>query len=224
MRGYAAVLTFLGLWMLDSPSALADSDQHDIKGSTLSDLAITVADMGVESWQYPISPSKRLGSPYGPRTRMTSTGKRHFHHGQDIYCEQGENIYAAADGVVAVSLYSRTAGHYITLQHTAHNGLSLQTRYLHLSKRLTRVGHSIKAGELIGRCGSTGQSTGPHLHFEVIVNDKSADPLRFRHDSDLLQCQDIVGSSLTAATQATTQATNRTSLAIPDTKVSNASR
>ena len=126
-----------------------------------------------------------MGSPYGPRTKVFSTGRRLFHHGQDIACVPGENLYASASGVVELSTYSPTAGHYVTIQHADGEEHSIETRYLHLSKRLVRRGALVRAGQVIGRCGNTGQSTGAHLHFEVIVDGKTQVPFRYEKAEDI---------------------------------------
>ena len=90
-----------------------------------------------------------------------------------------------------VSTYSRTAGHYISIQHGDVADQSINTRYLHLSKRLVRTGTSVRAGQVIGKCGSTGQSTGPHLHFEVIIDGKTTPPLRVRLEQDQTTCEQL---------------------------------
>lgn len=160
------------------------------RGAPLKDLVVTLSDLGIKDWQYPMSTVHSVGSPYGPRTKTFSTGTRLFHHGHDIACERGEDIYAVADGIVSVSVYSPTAGHYVTLSHKGDEHVSIETRYLHLSKRLVRHNREVKAGDLIGRCGNTGQSTGPHLHFEVIVDGKTRAPFRHREKKDLHQCEE----------------------------------
>lgn len=160
------------------------------RGAALKDLVVTVADLGIKNWQYPMRTGRSVGSPYGPRTKVFSTGTRLFHHGHDIACIPGEKIYAVADGVVTVSVYSPTAGHYVSLTHRGDENTLIETRYLHLSKRLVRHNKEVKAGDLIGKCGNTGQSTGPHLHFEVIVDGKTQAPFRHREKKDLHQCEE----------------------------------
>jgi len=186
----------LGLQLTDpTESQITEIVSYDVKGLNLSEATVTLADLGVDSWQYPISPFKMLGSQYGPRTRDFSTGRRHFHHGQDIACTEGENIYAVADGTVVISTYSRTAGNYIAISHGTQSEQAVETRYLHLSRRLARNGRKVKAGDIIGRCGSTGQSTGAHLHFEVKLNEKSTQPFRHKQRRDEQQCTDLEGTS-----------------------------
>lgn len=86
-----------------------------------------------------------------------------FHYGLDLGLAIGQPIYAAFDGVVRVSVYNGSYGNLIVLRH--HNGL--ETYYAHMSKRIAQVGDTVKAGQTIGLCGSTGHSYGSHLHFEM---------------------------------------------------------
>jgi murein DD-endopeptidase MepM/ murein hydrolase activator NlpD len=91
--------------------------------------------------------------------------------------DTGDAVYAAFDGVVRVDMPTRMSGGYgnvIVIRHV--NGL--ETYYGHLSKRLVKSGDIVKAGELIGYGGSTGRSTGPHLHFETRYMGQSFDPER----------------------------------------------
>lgn len=98
------------------------------------------------------------------------------HRGVDIPLDRGDTIRAAFDGVVRISTGSRTGGYgnLVILRHS--NGL--ETYYGHLSKRLVEAGEPVKAGEAIGLGGSTGRSTGPHLHFEARYKGKAFDPER----------------------------------------------
>lgn len=102
--------------------------------------------------------------------------RRRPHYGADIALHTGDSIRAAFDGVVRISTGSRTGGYgnLIILRHS--NGL--ETYYGHLSKRFVEAGEPVKAGEVIGLGGSTGRSTGPHLHFETRYKGKAFDPER----------------------------------------------
>lgn len=85
------------------------------------------------------------------------------HYGIDIAAEVGTPVYASENGKVVKSYYSRTYGHVIFIQHKN----KMETVYAHLHKRLVEEGENVKKGEQIGEVGSTGRSTGSHLHFEV---------------------------------------------------------
>jgi murein DD-endopeptidase MepM/ murein hydrolase activator NlpD len=96
-------------------------------------------------------------SPFGLR-------RWKWHYGDDIRLNTGDSVHVAFDGIVRMSRYDRYGyGYYVLVRH--YNGL--ETLYGHLSKRLVKPGDIIKAGDVLGLGGSTGRSTGPHLHFEV---------------------------------------------------------
>ena len=95
-----------------------------------------------------------------------------FHTGVDIGAASGTNIVAAAAGKVIVSTYNNAYGNYVVVDH----GGGMSTLYGHMSKRLVNVGDTVAAGSVLGLVGSTGYSTGPHLHFEVRLNGKHTSP------------------------------------------------
>ncbi|HBI27996.1 MAG TPA: metalloendopeptidase, partial [Peptococcaceae bacterium] len=109
-----------------------------------------------------------ITSRYGPRGGG-------FHSGLDIGAGQGAAVGAAAGGTVSSAGWQGGYGNYVLINHG--NGVS--TRYAHLSSINVSSGQSVSSGQLIGRVGSTGNSTGPHLHFEVIVNGSTRDPLNY---------------------------------------------
>lgn len=103
------------------------------------------------------------------------TGERALHAGADFTAPKGTPVVAAAGGVVAVAEYHPSYGHYIDIDH----GNELTTRYAHASKLLVKPGMIVKPGQKIAEVGSTGRSTGPHLHFEVRLGDVPQNPNRF---------------------------------------------
>jgi murein DD-endopeptidase MepM/ murein hydrolase activator NlpD len=106
---------------------------------------------------------------FGPR-------KYRWHYGTDLELDIGDSIFASFDGIVRISTYAGNGyGNYIVLRH--YNGL--ETLYAHLSKSLVDVGQYVKAGEYLGRGGSTGRSTGPHLHYEIRFEGTPMDPEYF---------------------------------------------
>ncbi len=115
-----------------------------------------------------------ITSPFGPRTDPI-TGGRARHEGQDFAAPTGTPILAAAAGVV---LDARTHPEYGMVVDVDH-GNEVVTRYAHASALLVRQGDLVRRGQAIGRVGSTGRSTGPHLHFEVRVAGVAIDPVRF---------------------------------------------
>lgn len=100
------------------------------------------------------------------------TGQRRGHTGMDLAVPTGTPIRAALPGTVTVSQYSSSYGYYVMIDHG--NGLS--TLYGHNSQLLAQVGQTVEAGDVISLSGSTGRSTGPHLHFEVRVNGERTNP------------------------------------------------
>lgn len=114
-----------------------------------------------------------LSSYYGWRDSPFNTGKRSFHTGIDMACSTGTPIYPAMDGVVTAAGYDATYGNYVIVQH--HSGY--KTLYGHMSKITCKKGNFVYTTTQIGKVGSTGLSTGPHLHFTVYKNGKTVNPL-----------------------------------------------
>lgn len=114
-------------------------------------------------------------SPLDKTIQTSSFGYRWgtFHHGIDLDLKIGTPVYSVFDGIVRISAYGAGFGNYVVVRHR--NGL--ETLYAHLSNRKVEVGQVIKAGQLLGLGGSTGWSTGPHLHFEVRYEGNSFNPL-----------------------------------------------
>lgn len=113
----------------------------------------------------------RISSPFGSRIHPI-THKRHGHKGIDLAAPRNTPIYATADGVVTYSGRNGGYGNFVKLNHR--NGY--KTAYAHMNKISVRKGKSVKKGDLIGYVGSTGASTGNHLHYEVYYQDKLIDP------------------------------------------------
>ena len=107
-------------------------------------------------------------NPFGGRTYE-------LHQGMDIDGERGDMVVAPANGVIVKAEWQGGYGNMIEIDH----GNGLTTRYGHLSKIEVQVGEPIQRGQIIGLIGSTGRSTGPHLHYELRLNDKAINPRRF---------------------------------------------
>lgn len=125
-----------------------------------------------ELFTYPIKASWRLTSRFGSR-KDPFTGVQSNHTGIDMACPTGTPIYAAMSGSVVYSGWSNIFGNYVIINH----GNGYQTLYGHMSKILARKGQSVSQGTRIGLVGSTGYSTGPHLHLTVYKNGRLVDPL-----------------------------------------------
>jgi murein DD-endopeptidase MepM/ murein hydrolase activator NlpD len=102
------------------------------------------------------------------------TGEAGFHQGIDISTEKGQPVYATANGKVESAAYSGDYGNLVVLKH----GFGLVTHYGHLSGYAVHPGQDVMRGQVIGYVGSTGRSTGAHLHYEILVNGKVLNPLQ----------------------------------------------
>lgn len=122
----------------------------------------------------PLNGKVRISSHFSPRRLHPVLGKVKAHNGTDFAIPVGTPVLAPADGVVTLSKYSSTAGHYIKIRH---NG-NYSTVYMHLSKRMVKVGDRVRIGQTIARSGNTGRSTGPHLHYELRINGKPVNSQR----------------------------------------------
>lgn len=115
----------------------------------------------------------RLTSLFGPRLHPTLGGWRR-HKGIDVAAPHGTPVRAASDGTVSVSGWQGGYGIAVRIQHPG----GVETRYAHLSRTAVSAGQTVSAGDVIGYVGSTGRSTGAHLHYEVRRGQTAIDPLR----------------------------------------------
>ena len=116
----------------------------------------------------------RMTSGFGMREHPILGGRRN-HKGVDLAAPSGTPVYATADGFVAKAEWFSAYGNYIQIEH----GGDLETRYGHLSGYAVQSGQRVHKGELIGYVGSTGRSTGPHLHYEVRVAGEAVNPVPY---------------------------------------------
>jgi murein DD-endopeptidase MepM/ murein hydrolase activator NlpD len=121
-----------------------------------------------------------LTSGFGMRNHPVLGGRR-SHNGVDLAAPTGTPVYATADGIVSRAEYFGSYGNYIQIEH----GGELETRYAHLSDYAVAAGEQVRKGQLIGYVGSTGRSTGPHLHYEVRVAGDAVDPRPYMVDTQL---------------------------------------
>ncbi len=101
-------------------------------------------------------------------------GEQGYHEGIDISASKGQPVYATADGVVESAAYAGEYGNLLVITHD----FGLSTRYAHLSKFNAKPGDTVERGDVIGFIGSTGRSTGWHLHYEILANGKLINPLQ----------------------------------------------
>ncbi|HEX3560170.1 MAG TPA: M23 family metallopeptidase [Pyrinomonadaceae bacterium] len=112
---------------------------------------------------------------FGVRGNPFGGGSSEFHPGQDIAAPRGTSVVAAADGTIVQAGWQNGYGQEVVIDH----GHGLTTRYGHLSKIEVAAGQAIRRGEELGQVGSTGRSTGPHLHYEVRIDDVAVSPLHY---------------------------------------------
>ncbi|MDY3928140.1 MAG: peptidoglycan DD-metalloendopeptidase family protein [Clostridia bacterium] len=123
---------------------------------------------------WPSAASSNITSNYGYRIHPISGTKR-LHRGIDISAPLGSNVLAAEAGTVVTAGFNNSYGYYVTINH----GGGYVTLYAHNSKLLVSAGQKVNKGDVIAKCGSTGSSTGNHVHFEVIVNGSPKNPLNY---------------------------------------------
>ncbi len=188
--------TILDSMSLDSPQELLSpgilrqflyhsSDDYYEKVSQLEDLSLLI-DRNHTFWRHTptIIPlrSRALSDRYGMRTDPF-TKKKAFHGGLDFKAKRGTPVYSPADGIVRIASRKYGFGLLVELQHGRgffpgkKKSVRYRTRFAHLSKIEVRRSQKIKRGDLIGLVGSTGRSTGPHLHYEIIINGRRTNPL-----------------------------------------------
>ncbi len=118
--------------------------------------------------------AQQVTSTFGTRSDPFH-GKKRMHAGVDMGAKTGTPVYATGDGIIR---RSRVAGGYGNLVEIDH-GFGYQTRYGHLSRLLVAEGSFVRRGQMVGLVGSTGRSTGPHLHYEVRIGGKPVDPTKY---------------------------------------------
>ncbi|MEZ8096898.1 murein DD-endopeptidase MepM [Photobacterium swingsii] len=122
----------------------------------------------------PLEKRYRISSPFNPTRKHPITGRISPHNGTDFAVPIGTSVLAAGDGVVVKSSKHPLAGNYIVIKH----GREYMTRYLHLNKRLVKVGDKVTMGQRIAQSGNTGRSTGPHLHYELIKKNRPVNAMK----------------------------------------------
>ncbi|WP_369880820.1 M23 family metallopeptidase [Erythrobacter sp. KY5] len=152
----------------------------DNKGPQASGIAPTVLERSVVSIpsRMPLE-GARLSSGYGMRNHPVLR-RRRAHNGVDLAAPTGTPIYATADGIVGRADWFSSYGLYISIDH----GADLETRYAHMSRLAVAAGDRVRKGDVIGYVGSTGRSTGPHLHYEVRVDGVAVNPIPYMVETE----------------------------------------
>jgi murein DD-endopeptidase MepM/ murein hydrolase activator NlpD len=123
---------------------------------------------------WPLEKKDRITSSYG-RREHPKTGKKDFHSGIDLAGKPGTPVIATADGVVSFAGWGGANGNLVVLEH----GFGYSTFYAHNKKVVVKVGQQVKRGDVIAHIGSTGNSTGPHVHYEVWKDKRHLNPYKF---------------------------------------------
>lgn len=172
-------VSILSKRVFDVESVLGLADENSIDENNLENRIDAAAiDSAVRATMFRMIPNDsplnylRVSSSYGRRTNPI-TGKRHTHTGIDLTCKRGEEIYAPADGVIeTVRPSSKGYGNFLTLRHS----FGFMSSYAHLQRFKVRSGQFVSKGDLIATCGNSGNSTGPHLHYEVRFLGRALNP------------------------------------------------
>ena len=162
----------------EKPTALGNRDEQFkalfSRWQSMDGSAATTANSSVSIPSRMPVDGVRLSSDYGMRTHPVLGGRR-GHKGVDLAGPTGTPIRAAADGIVSRADWFSSYGLYISLEH----GGSMQTRYGHMSRLNVAAGQRVRKGDVIGYVGSTGRSTGPHLHYEVRIAGAAVNPVPY---------------------------------------------
>lgn len=121
----------------------------------------------------------RMSSGYGMRDHPVLRQRRR-HNGVDMAAPTGTPVYATADGLIGRAEWFSSYGLYISIDH----GADLETRYAHMSRLAVASGDRVEKGDVIGYVGSTGRSTGPHLHYEVRVDGVAVNPIPYMVETE----------------------------------------
>ena len=144
-----------------------NAPSYDTSGSTSS------SDVGGITWKVPINYTA-FTSPFGYRIHPIQ-GYKKFHYGVDLAAPTGRPIYATRSGTVDTASYNGSAGYYVQINH----GDGFRSIYMHMTHYVVYSGQHVTQGQVIGYCGSTGGSTGPHLHFGISYNGTYVNPANY---------------------------------------------
>lgn len=162
--------------ILDESGSVSDTAAEGTAAKDVFDFKAvqTALNTGISKNNTLIWPLKKYkkSSAYGYRSDPF-TGKKAFHYGTDLAAEKGTPIATVLDGTVAAIGKGKSYGNYILVQHNA----TVATLYAHCSKIVAEEGQKLKQGDTVALVGSTGRSTGNHLHFEIRIGGKRVDPL-----------------------------------------------
>ncbi|HFJ2984513.1 TPA: peptidoglycan DD-metalloendopeptidase family protein, partial [Klebsiella pneumoniae] len=131
---------------------------------------------GKGSLDYPLPATARLSSPFNPARLNPVSGKVSPHNGIDYSMPMNTKIVSVIDGKITRAEYNSTMGYFVEVTGKA----GVKTRYLHLNKILVTKGARVTRGDAIALSGNSGRSSGPHLHYELVINNNPVNSLAFR--------------------------------------------
>ena len=149
--------------------AAEEAAKNNANSNNISSSDAAAAASGIK-WLVPCS-YRYMSSPYGWRVHPVY-GDYRFHSGVDLAAASGTPIYATRSGTVTTATYGSSSGYYVTINH----GDGFSSSYLHMTHYIVSVGQKVSAGQVIGYVGSTGTSTGAHLHFSIYYNGATQNP------------------------------------------------
>ena len=162
--------------VLENAGGPVEADEENIElMSSYYEEALTELDKKLENLPIGIPHPGRITSKFGYRRNPFTNRGREMHSGVDLKGRTGDRIKSTAKGVVSFAGYEGDYGYVVKIKHANR----YETRYAHLSRPLVRKGARIAAGDIIGLMGSTGRSTGPHLHYEILKNNKKINPQKY---------------------------------------------
>lgn len=172
--GHALAIDGRPLGMVEGAAESSEEAESETETALLAGAVGAIGQLpGGLQLMHPV-PTRRISSPYGWRSNPTGAGNQ-IHIGQDYPISCGSPVYASEAGRVIVSGWHGHSGMRVTIDH----GNNVQTGYSHNSKLVAKIGQEVKQGELIALAGTTGNSTGCHVHFEVIVDGRWHDPRNY---------------------------------------------
>lgn len=178
------------------PNENTDSDTENTDTSTTN----TGINGGNLYWP---TDSTTITSEFGLRERPTPTASTN-HAGIDIGVPESTNVYATEAGTVITAAFNDSEGNYIEIDH----GNGYVSRYLHNSEFVVSVGTTVEKGQVIAKSGNTGNSTGPHLHFEIRYNGEAIDPLSFKYHNGMGNGTGGIGETSTSSNSSGNATTN----------------
>jgi len=161
---------------LENAGGPIEVDEENIElMSSYYEEALAELDKKLESLPIGVPHHGKITSKFGYRRNPFTNRGREMHSGVDLKGTTGDRIKSTAKGVVSFAGYEGDYGYVVKIKHAN----SYETRYAHLAKPLVKKGEKVAAGDIVGLLGSTGRSTGPHLHYEILKNDKKINPEKY---------------------------------------------